>query len=68
MRECQTIVLDILREMRYEELKCTDLYTAILGHVKRRNIEDPFGGRGRTRGLGAQCDTLYVEVLNIAFI
>ena len=63
VRECQAIVLDILREMRCEELKCIDLYTAIPCHVKRRSIANPFGGRGRTRCLGAQCDTLSVEVL-----
>ena len=58
VRECQTIVLDILREMRCEELKCTRLYTAIPSLVKRRNVEYTFGEKGRT-----QCDTLQGDLM-----
>ena len=67
VRECETIVIDILTEMRCKELKNTDLYTPIPIAIKRRNVEDTMGGKGRTRCLGAQCETLSVEVLVVAF-
>ena len=63
VRECETIDLDILREMRCKELKCTDLYNGAPVVVNHRNVEDPFGGKGRTRCLGALCDVMENEVL-----
>jgi hypothetical protein len=66
VRECETIVLDILTEMRCKELKCTDLYNGAPVVVNRRNVEDRFGGKGRTRCLGALCDVLENEVWTAA--
>ena len=58
VRDCKTIVIDILTEMRCKELKCTDLYGAIPVVVKRRNVEDKLGGKRRTRCLGAQVQSV----------
>ncbi len=63
MRECETIVNDILTEMRCKDLKCTDLYNAIPVVIKGRNVEDKFGGLGRTLCLGAMCNNYEFEVL-----
>ncbi len=35
VRECQTIILDILRDMRCEELECTRLDTAIYSKLSK---------------------------------
>jgi hypothetical protein len=66
VRECETIVIDILTEMRCEELKCTDMYSVVPVVIKGRNVEDKFGGLGRTRCLGAMCNHYELEVLSAA--
>ena len=66
VRECETISLDILTKMRCKELKCKDLYNGVPVVVKSRNVEDRFGGKGRTRCLGALCDIFEDELWNAA--
>ena len=64
VRECETIVNDILIEMRCEELKFTDLYNEVPIVIKGRNVEDKYCGLGRTRCLGAMCNNYEFEVLS----
>ena len=47
--------MDILTEMRYIELTCTQFYTPKALEIKIRNVKNCHGGAGHARCFGAVC-------------